>query len=182
MLTLERLVARRIRIRGLVQGVGFRPSVHRLATALKLNGWICNDGAGVMIHLEGIKTALDAFTRRLPFAAPSAARIETIAEEAVVCEGVGDFRIRVEASTSATSILARVPTDRALCADCRTDVLEQANRRYRHPFASCTNCGPRYSILAEMPYERHHTSMEGFCLCGECRAEYEDPDNRRFHA
>ena len=182
MLTLERLVARRIRIRGLVQGVGFRPSVHRLATALKLNGWICNDGAGVMIHLEGIKTALDAFTRRLPFAAPSAARIETIAEEAVVCEDVGDFRIRVEASTSATSILARVPTDRALCADCRTDVLEQANRRYRHPFASCTNCGPRYSILAEMPYERHHTSMEGFCLCGECRAEYEDPDNRRFHA
>ncbi len=179
---LDHLVARRIRIRGLVQGVGFRPSVHRLAMALKLNGWVCNDGTGVMIHLEGLKPDLDEFTRRLSSAIPSAARVEAIAEETVACEKVGDFSIRAGSRTTTTSMLVRVPPDHALCADCRADILDQPNRRYRHSFASCTNCGPRYSIIKNMPYERHHTSMEGFCLCQACSAEYEEADNRRFHA
>jgi hydrogenase maturation protein HypF len=182
MFTLERPVARRIRIRGLVQGVGFRPAVHRLAAALKLNGWVVNDGAGLMIHIEGFKAALDAFTRRLPTAIPSAASIEGIADEAAVWTDLDDFCIRVEAKGSDEPIFARIPTDRVLCADCRADILDQTNRRYLHPFATCTNCGPRYSIVQEMPYERHHTGMQSFSLCRGCIAEYEDAGDRRFHA
>lgn len=182
MLTLERLAARRIRIRGLVQGVGFRPSMHRLATALGLNGWVCNDDEGVLIHVEGPQPALDAFTRCLPKAIPFAARVEAIAEEPAASEEADDFRILVQATANTSSILARIPNDSAMCADCRADVLDPANRRFRHPFASCTNCGPRYSIIQEMPYERHLTSMAGFCLCPKCGAEYENAGDRRFHA
>jgi hydrogenase maturation protein HypF len=156
--------------------------MHRLATALKLKGWVCNDGMGVMIHIEGSQAALAAFTRSLSAAIPPAARVEAIEEQAAGCEGVADFRIRASATTIAAPMLVRVPTDRALCADCRADVLDPTNRRSRHAFASCTLCGPRYSIIQEMPYERHHTSMERFPLCQICGTEYDDADNRRFHA
>jgi len=182
MLTVERSAARRVQIRGLVQGVGFRPAVYRLATALELNGWVCNDGTGVTIHLEGSRIALDAFARRFAAAIPSAAHMESIAVETVEREFVADFRIRNEGTTHAASMLTRVPSDRALCADCRTDVLDQANRRRRHPFASCTQCGPRYSMIQDMPYERRRTSMEVFRMCQACAVEYGDADNRRFHA
>lgn len=182
MFTLERSIARRIRVRGLVQGVGFRPSVHRLATSLNLNGWVGNDDSGVMIHVEGFHAALVEFTQRLPSAVPSAAQLEAISEEEAECENARHFCIRVGTTTTATFMLARVPTDRAVCAACQADVLDRANRRTRHPFASCTNCGPRYSIIQKMPYERRHTGMASFVLCQGCRMEYEDPGNRRFHA
>src|SRR5437868_5037578 len=127
MLTLEPFVARRIRIRGLVQGIGLRPAVHRLATALTVNGWVCNDGNGVTIHVEGCAADLDSFVRGLPSAIPSAAQVEAIVEETAVREDMGDFRIRASASTNA-HVVARIPQDRALCADCRADVLERSNR------------------------------------------------------
>jgi hydrogenase maturation protein HypF len=182
MLTLEQPVAMRVRIRGLVQGVGFRPAVHRLATTLKLHGWVCNDGAGLLIHLEGGKTALEAFTRRLPAAIPPTACIEAMSDVAAVWTDVAGFGIRVEANASDEPLFARIPPDHALCADCRADILDPTNRRYHHPFATCTNCGPRYSIMQEMPYERQHTGMQSFSLCRQCKAEYEDAEDRRFHA
>jgi len=171
-----------MRIRGLVQGVGFRPAMYRLATAVKLNGWVCNDGVGVLIHLEGASTALDMFRRRLPSVLPRAACVESIAEKSADCEGQSDFRIRAETLVNEGSIQVRIPPDRALCASCRLDVLSEANRRYRHSFASCIECGPRYSILEEIPYERHCTSMAAFRMCRGCAAEYGDKEDRRFHA
>jgi len=177
-----RLIAKRIRIRGLVQGVGFRPAMHRLATTLNVNGWVCNDGNGVLIHVEGPVAYLDAFSQQLTSAIPTPAHVEAISEEPATCEDVADFQIRVHTDIAPSSVNARVPIDRAICGECRADVQDPTNRRYRHAFATCTQCGPRFSIIREMPYERHHTSMAGFGLCKECAVEYEDADNRRFHA
>ena len=182
MRTSESLVARRIRVRGLVQGVGFRPSVHRLATGLGLTGWVCNDDMGVLIHLEGPQSDLDAFLCRLPAAIPSAARVESVVQEPALREEAKCFRICASATRPAWPLRVRVPVDRAICTECRADVLNHANRRHCHPFATCTRCGPRYSIIREMPYERLHTSMSGYRMCSECESEYQAPPDRRFHA
>jgi hydrogenase maturation protein HypF len=179
---LEQLTARRIRVRGRVQGVGFRPSVHRLATSLKLHGWVCNDADGVLIHVEGRDADLECFAHRLQARVPSAAQIETVVQEMATCDYYGDFQIRVSPSLRSTCLTAHVPADRAICVDCSADVLESHNRRCAHAFASCIQCGPRYSILQEMPYEREGTSMRCFPICRACRAEFENPDDRRFHA
>jgi len=181
MLTLER-VACRLRVVGLVQGVGFRPYVHQLATSMGLCGWICNDAAGVVIHLEGELQAVETFRACLPRNPPAAAQIESVTQEPVELEAIVDFRIRFAPSSLPTSLQARVPADRAICALCRDEILDPENRRHRHAFATCTECGPRYSIVHSIPYERHSTSLRGFPMCSACREEYEDPANRRFHA
>lgn len=181
MSTLER-IARRLRVHGSVQGVGFRPAVCRLASALHLDGWVCNDGVGVLIHLEGPYAKLDAFRHRLTGVLPSAARIEAFTEEAVDGEAAVGFHVCAGASRSDERMTARVPADRAMCGRCRAEIFDTANRRFRHPFASCTDCGPRLSILLAMPYERDATSMAGFAMCASCAAEYRDVADRRFHA
>jgi len=180
--TLKQLAARRIRVRGRVQGVGFRPSVHRLATALKLHGWVCNDADGVLIHVEGPDADVESFARRLQAHVPSAAHIEAIVQETATCDYLDDFQIRVSPSIRSVSLTAHVPADRGICVDCRAEVLDSHDRRCGHAFASCTQCGPRYTILQEMPYERDGTSMHGFLMCRACRVEFENPDDRRFHA
>lgn len=175
-------LAVRLRIRGLVQGVGFRPAIYRLAASLDLGGSVCNDGCGVLVHLEGPSPAIDAFRRRLQNAVPPAARIESITESMADYQGWTSFRIQVSEADEDEPAIARVPADRAMCADCQRDVVDPSNRRYRHAFASCTACGPRYSILDRLPYERRNTSMAGFEMCLACKSEYEAERDRRFHA
>lgn len=175
------IVARRLRVRGLVQGVGFRPFVHRLACACRLAGWACNDGEGVLIHLEGSPAAMARFQNGLPAQAPRSAHIDSVACAVAVCEGRADFRI-IAAQSAPLSVLARVPPDRALCADCRRELCDPGDRRCGHPFITCTECGPRYSILESLPYERCVTTMNAFGLCPRCGDEYGDPLRRRFHA
>jgi hydrogenase maturation protein HypF len=180
--TLEQVVARRIRVRGLVQGIGFRPAVHRLATSLNLRGWVCNDADGLSIHIEGADAEVDLFAGLLKSHAPPISCIEAITDEAATCSGFKEFEIREGPALGGSSLEAQVPADRALCADCRAETLDSANRRYRHPFASCIQCGPRYSIVSAMPYEREGTTMRRFRMCLACRMEYESPNDRRFRA
>lgn len=182
MLALERLHARRIRVCGLVQGVGFRPAVHRLATSLGLRGWVCNDGAGVLIHLEGSLADLETFGKKLSSSIPPAAYMDSMVVECAFLTGASDFCVRCESQWSEESLTTRVPADRAVCAECRSEILSPRNRRAGHAFASCIACGPRYSILRAMPYERCNTTMADFSMCECCGEEYANPRDRRFHA
>ena len=179
---LEQLVAARIRVQGLVQGVGFRPAVYRLATSLNLRGWVCNDADGVLIHIEGAGAEVESFARLLGRHVPGAARIEAITSEAVPCLNSDGFEIEVGSRAPRFSLGTQVPADRAICADCCSDILNAANRRHRHPFASCIQCGPRYSIVRAMPYERENTTMRCYSMCHDCRVEFQSPHDRRFHA
>jgi len=170
---------RRLRVRGQVQGVGFRPTVYRLATELGLGGRVLNDGAGVEIELEGTDEALDRFTVRLRGEAPRLARIDTIDATPMVALGERTFRIDASAGGPVTT---GVTPDAGICADCLADLLDPANRRWRYAFTNCTHCGPRYTITRELPYDRPNTSMARFMQCPACQAEYDAPTDRRFHA
>jgi hydrogenase maturation protein HypF len=171
-----------VRVRGAVQGVGFRPTVWRLAREAGLRGEVRNDGDGVLIHVGGQDVALEAFLRRLRHEAPPLAHIESI-ESRPLEAGAGlalpEFRIVASALTEART---RVAPDAAACAACREEVASPFARRYRYPFTNCTHCGPRFSIVSALPYDRARTTMASFEPCAECRAEYEDPGDRRFHA
>ncbi len=171
---------RAIRVRGLVQGVGFRPTVWRLARDCGLAGDVWNDAEGVMIRAWGRPADLDRFLRRLEEQPPPLARIDSIAwalsEE---CPIDGGFHI---ASSRAGEVHTAVGPDAATCPACLAETLDLSNRRYRYPFTNCTHCGPRLSIVRAVPYDRCKTSMVEFALCPACRAEYEDPEDRRFHA
>ncbi|HZV75283.1 MAG TPA: carbamoyltransferase HypF [Conexibacter sp.] len=169
-----------VRIGGVVQGVGFRPHVHRLARELALAGWVRNDERGVLLEIEGPPDALDAFLARVIASAPRLAVVEEMRTRELQPSGACGFAIL--ASDRAGTAAALVSPDVAVCADCLAELLDPADRRYRHPFATCTNCGPRYTIVQGVPYDRARTTMAGFPLCAECRAEYEDPADRRFHA
>jgi hydrogenase maturation protein HypF len=171
--------ARRIRIRGLVQGVGFRPAIWRQARALGLRGAISNDGEGVLLVLEGPPLQLDRLVRGLVAAAPPLARIDAIEQAPAAFTGVAELVI---APSAAGPLHTWITPDAALCVACRQDVLDPFDRRYRYPFTNCTECGPRFSIVRAMPYDRDNTSMAGFTMCRACRAEYDDPSDRRFHA
>jgi hydrogenase maturation protein HypF len=171
--------AEAIRIDGIVQGVGFRPTVHRLAVALGLRGNVRNAGAGVEIVVAGPAGRIDALVRALRSDAPPLARIDTI--ERRPCAAPAGPGFCIGASTAGPPRLALAP-DTAVCADCLAETRDPANRRWRHPFANCTACGPRLSIVRGLPYDRPQTSMAGFPLCPACRREYEDPADRRFHA
>lgn len=173
----------RCRAAGSVQGVGFRPFVHQLATAHGLSGWVRNDAAGAEFELTGTDAALSDFLDRLPRELPAPARLDELTcgpRMPAGPEAGGVFRI--EASRAVGERQAAVLPDLALCADCRRELFDPANRRHRHPFITCTRCGPRFSILTGIPYDRPQTTLAGFPLCPACRAEYEDPSDRRFHA
>lgn len=174
--------ARRVRARveGVVQGVGFRPHVHRLARDLGLGGFVRNDERGVLLEVEGPPPAIDAFLERLAKEAPPLARVERIHTASAAPRGEPAFAIA--ASTRAGAVAVPVTPDGAVCDDCLAEVLDPADRRHRYPFATCTNCGPRYTIVTGVPYDRVRTTMSAFPLCAACAAEYEDPADRRFHA
>jgi len=170
----------RLRCRGAVQGVGFRPAVHRLATGLGLSGWVLNGPDGVTIEVEGLDSDVEAFARRLPSSLPPLARLDSAEREEVPCLSEVGFTVRP--SELGPRRRALVPADAALCAECRADMEDPGNRRHRYPFTTCTNCGPRFSLVHSLPYDRERTSMACFPLCPECLREYEEPLDRRFHA
>jgi len=172
-------IRRRIRVRGIVQGVGFRPTVYRLAVERGLGGWVLNDAEGVLIELEGPEAGVDAFVSALENDPPPLARITAIESESLAPLGEREFRI---APSAAGRRVALVSPDMATCDDCRRELADPADRRYRYPFINCTNCGPRYSIMLDIPYDRPATTMGRFTMCADCQAEYDDPADRRFHA
>jgi hydrogenase maturation protein HypF len=168
------------RVRGLVQGVGFRPTIWRLATSLGLRGEVSNDGDGVLIRAWGPSEALDRFALALHRDAPPLSRIDEIVRHPVIGRPESnDFRI-VESRVG--RVRTGVVRDAATCSECLTEVLDPADRRYRYPFTNCTHCGPRLSIVRAIPYDRANTSMASFNMCPVCLAEYRSPANRRFHA
>ncbi len=173
-------VRQRIRVVGVVQGVGFRPFVHRLATGLGLSGCVGNDSEGVFIEVEGDEPTLALFAARLHDEAPPLARIFDIALSSMVPRHEAGFRI-VESHTLGPPRTFVAP-DIAVCADCVAELFDPADRRWRYPFINCTNCGPRFTITRRLPYDRPHTTMDGFALCEACATEYHDPGDRRFHA
>jgi hydrogenase maturation protein HypF len=171
---------RQIRIRGVVQGVGFRPFVYNLAHRSGLTGYVLNSSAGVVVEAEGAPAALDRFIENLRSEAPTLARIEEMAIDPVDPVGEHDFVIRESLAQDGQFVL--ISPDLATCPDCYHDFTDPANRRYGYPFTNCTNCGPRYTIIRDIPYDRPNTTMAGFRMCAACQAEYDDPHNRRFHA
>ncbi len=167
-------------VRGVVQGVGFRPFVFRVATEEGLTGFIGNDTGGVTIEIEGPLEKLENFRRRLLDEAPPLSRIDSVNAQSVPPKQEKDFRIVV--SEAGGHVNTGIPADAATCADCLRELLDPRGRRYRYPFINCTNCGPRFTITRSIPYDRPQTSMAQFTMCAECQAEYDDPTNRRFHA
>jgi hydrogenase maturation protein HypF len=170
-----------ISIGGIVQGVGFRPFVYRLAVEMGLTGWVRNSAEGVLIEACGTEERLAHFTRRIRSEAPPLAVVASLEHHALPDDiSESDFTIR-ESSESGAHI-AHIAPDAALCDDCLRELFDPSNRRFRHPFITCTNCGPRYSIITGIPYDRPNTTMSSFPLCPDCRQEYDDPADRRFHA
>jgi len=173
-------VRRRFEVRGVVQGVGFRPFVYVTAAALSLSGSVANDSAGVVIEVEGDPDALAQFAVRLREQAPPLAVVESVRTSDLPVVGGTGFSIAESRSRGGVRTL--VSADVATCADCRRELADPADRRYRHPFISCTNCGPRFTIITGVPYDRPATTMAGFPMCPACEREYRDPGDRRFHA
>ncbi len=167
-------------VRGVVQGVGFRPFVYRLASEERLAGFIGNDTGGVTIEIEGPAERVDAFRRRLTAEAPPLSRIDSVTHQSVPPKREKEFRI--VASDAHGQVSTGIPADAATCGDCLRELLDPLDRRYRYPFLNCTNCGPRFTITRRIPYDRPQTSMARFKMCAACQAEYDDPTNRRFHA
>jgi len=171
---------RKFQIGGIVQGVGFRPWVYQLAQRHQLSGYVFNSTLGVTIEVEGPDEDLDRFESALRSEAPPLAEPGQIRVEHLEPSGYREFTIRDSEDAAGEFVL--VPPDIATCADCLADLRDPANRRYRYPFTNCTNCGPRYTIIQEIPYDRPHTTMAGFRQCPDCEREYHDPSDRRFHA
>ena len=175
-----RRLRRRFMVRGVVQGVGFRPFVYVTASTLSLSGSVGNDSAGVVVEVEGPETSLDEFARRLRDDAPPMALVESL--EVVEIPSCGGTGFEITGSTSRPGRRTFASPDVATCADCLRELADPGDRRYRHPFITCTNCGPRFTIIKDLPYDRPMTTMAGFEMCGSCAREYADPSDRRFHA
>ena len=169
-----------IRVRGIVQGVGFRPFVYNPAHVLGLTGYVLNSSAGVTIEIEGEDTRVREFLEVLRHKPPPLAQIEEFSVADLQPLGDAAFVIRHSRAEAGEFVL--VSPDVATCDDCWREFGDPANRRYGYPFTNCTNCGPRYTIIRDIPYDRPTTTMASFRMCGLCQAEYEDPGNRRFHA
>ena len=178
-MTTATLSARFLRVKGVVQGVGFRPFVYRLAERHSLGGWVRNVAGTVEIHVEGAEDELDLFQEELCRETPSIARIDALELTELLPQGVPDFTIAE--STDADGIRPVTP-DLAICADCEAELFRASDRRFRHPFITCTNCGPRYTIVRSLPYDRERTSMSVFRRCPRCDTEYTRPSDRRYHA
>jgi hydrogenase maturation protein HypF len=174
------VVAAEFRVRGVVQGVGFRPFVYGLAQRCGLKGWVRNSSAGVEIAVEGAAADVESFAAALPLEAPERAFIASL--ERLPAEPAGASSFVILESAGDPSAYQLVSPDIALCDDCRRELLDPADRRYRYPFINCTNCGPRFTIIESLPYDRERTTMRSFALCDDCRREYRDPTDRRFHA
>jgi hydrogenase maturation protein HypF len=170
----------RITLRGAVQGVGFRPFVYRLATEMSLTGWVLNSSAGLVVEVEGRTDQLSLFEQRLEQERPKAS-VVTVREFAWLA-AEGSTRFEILASNHDSGKTVNVLPDLATCTDCREELFDPENRRFEYPFTNCTNCGPRYTIVVDIPYDRPNTTMRDFVLCPRCREEYENPANRRFHA
>ena len=173
-------IRRRFDLRGQVQGVGFRPYVYRLATARGLAGYVANSASGAVLEVEGAPGAIDAFEHDLTTRLPPLARISELSRQELEPRGETLFRIRASQTDSAQR--PAVTPDAATCADCLRELFDPADRRHRYPFINCTNCGPRYSIIRAVPYDRPNTTMAVFPMCPACAREYADPADRRFHA
>ncbi len=167
-------------IKGAVQGVGFRPFVYHLARELQLVGWVGNDGGGVLIEVEGDRSHLEDFLTRIDPEKPAHSIIQSL--EYWVLDPVGYREFEIRTSTRNGQLSALILPDIATCDACREEIFNPVNRHYRYPFTNCTHCGPRYSIIERLPYDRENTSMKKFPMCARCRDEFENPDDRRFHA
>ena len=174
------MLGKEIRVRGIVQGVGFRPAIWHLAKKFQLAGEVWNDGLGVVIQVVGEKDNIDAFIDQIPLQLPPLAKVDSIEVQAFLQKRhiVGFHIVASQHNRIETSIAA----DAATCKDCLAEIADPHNRRYRYPFTNCTHCGPRLSIIQDLPYDRANTSMAIFTMCLPCQQEYEDPSNRRFHA
>jgi hydrogenase maturation protein HypF len=169
-----------IKVRGIVQGVGFRPYVYRLAHANGLNGWILNAEEGVEIHLEGDEKPLQLFLKEMKSNPPQAAQISEVRVESVEAAGLSEFTIRE--STAERRPTVRISPDLPTCENCLRELHDPNDHRFQYPYINCTNCGPRYSVIQSLPYDRPNTTMAGWPLDNHCASEYADPANRRFHA
>ena len=170
----------RISLRGAVQGVGFRPFVYRLATEMSLTGWVLNSSAGLVVEVEGAPAELRQFEQRIESERPKASVVTVRESEWIPAQGSTRFEIHHSDTDAAKSV--NVLPDLATCDDCRNELFDPANPRFQYPFTNCTNCGPRYTIVVDIPYDRPNTTMREFVLCPACREEYGNPANRRFHA
>ena len=169
----------RMEIHGAVQGVGFRPFIYRLADSFNVTGWVCNTAAGVILEVEGEEAVLRRFGEAVEKEKPAISIIQDITREYM--DPVGYIGFKIRKSTGGEKRVFVLP-DISTCDDCLEEIMDPENRRYRYPFTNCTNCGPRYSIINSIPYDRSGTTMAGFHMCKKCLSEYEDPSNRRFHA
>jgi len=170
----------KLALRGAVQGVGFRPFVHRLATELSLTGWVRNSPQGVFVEAESPRPALEQFLRRIESEKPPRSFIQSM--ETAWLDAVGFTGFEIRASETGGQKTSLVLPDIATCSDCLREIFDPQNRRHRYPFTNCTNCGPRFSIIEALPYDRANTSMKKFAMCPQCQAEYDNPGDRRFHA
>jgi hydrogenase maturation protein HypF len=175
-------MTRRITVQGVVQGVGYRPFVYRLARMHGLTGWVANSSRGVIIEAHGAPSVLDAFERLLSEEAPVLARVEAVNSVEIAGSAAESSAFEIRASEREPEASTLICPDVAVCPECLSEFLDPNDRRYRYPFINCTNCGPRFSIIEDTPYDRPATSMAGFRMCEKCQAEYDDPLNRRFHA
>lgn len=169
-----------IHITGIVQGVGFRPFVYNLATQLKLNGWVKNTSAGVEIEVDGDKDTLDLFTQKLRDEAPALSHIDEFSASFRPASGFSSFEIL--GSESVEGAFQPISPDVSICDDCLRELFDPNDRRFHYPFINCTNCGPRFTIIKDIPYDRPKTTMASFPMCHDCEREYKDPTDRRFHA
>jgi hydrogenase maturation protein HypF len=176
----SRRIRKSVRVRGVVQGVGFRPFVYRLAAQNSLGGHIGNDTDGVIIEIEGAEPAVADFLVRLTSEAPPISRIDSV--QVTDLAPTGETIFTIVHSQVLGQVSTGIPADAATCVDCLRELLDPRDRRYRYPFLNCTNCGPRFTITRRIPYDRPQTSMAAFPMCAACQAEYDDPLNRRFHA
>src|SRR5512143_1726125 len=174
------LQARRLQVNGIVQGVGFRPFVYQLALRHGLKGEVANTSSGVSIHIEGPAEQIRAFESDLTDKSPPLAYIVEVTGRPEAFQDFTEFRIAPSRGDAAMATL--ISPDVAVCGDCLRELFDPADRRYRYPFINCTNCGPRYTIIQDIPYDRPKTSMRHFTMCAACQAEYDDPLDRRFHA
>jgi len=170
----------KVRVRGIVQGVGFRPFVYSLAVRNQLTGWVRNTSSGVEIEVNGRQDGVNAFLTELQQQLPPLARIDSLVSESILPDHYVQFDI-LESQPDPTEFIPVSP-DMTICPDCQHELFDPANRRYRYPFINCTNCGPRFSIIRDIPYDRPFTTMADFQMCPECQAEYHNPLDRRFHA
>ncbi len=171
-----------IRVRGTVQGVGFRPTVYRIAVANGLRGEVYNDGEGVVIRVSGSEESLEKFVRQLQQECPTLAKINEITRTCYISKGEFNFDDFVISKSISNVVNTEITPDTATCVQCQSEIFDPQSRWFRYPFTNCTHCGPRLSIIRSIPYDRSNTSMASFAMCPDCMESYNDITNRRFHA